>query len=78
MPRTWLRPSKIKTREQYQYAPREKMDDEGILWLDSALRIRLHIGLSDTLSRLERNMESECLEEQLSGSGFYYLNFIGR
>ncbi len=37
-----------------------------------------HSGMPDTLPGLERHMETESVKEQLSGAGFYDLNFNGR
>jgi hypothetical protein len=42
------------------------------------LRTNRHIGMPDAFRGLEWYMESEFLEEQLSGSDCYYLDFGGR
>lgn len=49
-----------------------------MLWLGYSLRVSRHVGLPGAFHGLERYMETESLEEQLSGPGFYYLNFEGR
>jgi hypothetical protein len=41
------------------------------------LRISRYAGLSGTIARLERYMGTESIEEQLSGTDIYYLNFGG-
>jgi hypothetical protein len=55
-----------------------KIDEERMVRLGHFLRISRHIGLSGALPGLERYMEIESLKEQLSGPGFYYLDFGGR
>jgi hypothetical protein len=55
-----------------------KIDEERMLRLGRFLRISRDIGLPGALPRLERYMETESLKEQLSGPGFYYLDFGGR
>ena len=55
-----------------------KIDEECMLPLGRFLRFSRHIGLPGALPGLERYMETESLKEQLSGPGFYYLDFGGR
>jgi len=61
-----------------------KIVEEGMLWLGYFLRVGRHIGLrvflsseTSALPGLERHLENESLEGQLSGSDFYYLGFGG-
>ena len=42
------------------------------------LLVTRYVGLRDALLGLERHVETESAEEQLSGSSFHYLEFGGR
>jgi hypothetical protein len=55
-----------------------KIDEERTAWLGCLLRIIRYTGLPGTLDRLERHMEIEPHNEQLSRPGFDYFDFGGR
>jgi hypothetical protein len=52
-----------------------EVDDERMSQVVNFLGISRYIGLPGALCGLERYMETESRKEQLSGPGFYYLNF---